>query len=87
VTIAIAPDWSPSGSNGMVEELQYAAQWNSRQPQKIFDAPDFVQMTTANAAKLGGASDKDSEERLLHSELSANYKNYRFRTYRPIPGT
>jgi 5-methylthioadenosine/S-adenosylhomocysteine deaminase len=62
VTIAIAPDWSPSGSNGMVEELQYAAQWNSRQPQKIFDAPDFVQMTTANAAKLGGASDKDSEE-------------------------
>jgi hypothetical protein len=58
LTIAIAPDWSPSGSNSMVEELQYASQWNSSQPQKIFDAPDFVQMATVNAAKLAGASDK-----------------------------
>jgi hypothetical protein len=31
LTIAIAPDWSPSGSNGMVEELQYASQWNGQQ--------------------------------------------------------
>jgi len=58
VTIAIAPDWSPSGSNGMVEELQYASQWNSQQAQKIFDAPEFVQMATLNAAKLAGAGDK-----------------------------
>jgi len=58
VTIAIAPDWSPSGSNGMVEELQYASQWNSSQPQKVFEAPEFVQMATGNAAKLAGASDK-----------------------------
>jgi 5-methylthioadenosine/S-adenosylhomocysteine deaminase len=58
LTIAIAPDWSPSGSNSMVEELQYAFRWNSQQPQKIFDAPDFVQMATVNAAKLAGASDK-----------------------------
>jgi 5-methylthioadenosine/S-adenosylhomocysteine deaminase len=58
LTIAIAPDWSPSGSNGMVEEVQYASQWNSSQPQKIFDAADFVQMATVNAAKLAGASDK-----------------------------
>ena len=58
VTIAIAPDWSPSGSNGMVEELQYASQWNRAQPQKIFDPQDFVQMATVNAAKLAGASDK-----------------------------
>jgi 5-methylthioadenosine/S-adenosylhomocysteine deaminase len=58
VTIAIARDWSPSGSNGMVEELQYASQWNSSQPQKIFDAADFVQVATVNAAKLAGASDK-----------------------------
>jgi 5-methylthioadenosine/S-adenosylhomocysteine deaminase len=58
VTIAIAPDWSPSGSNGMVEELQYASQWNSQQAQRIFDPPDLVQMATANAAKLVGASDK-----------------------------
>lgn len=58
VTLAIAPDWSPSGSNGMVEELQFASRWNSAQPQKIFDPRDFVQMATVNAAKLAGASDK-----------------------------
>jgi hypothetical protein len=58
VTIAIAPDWSPSGSNGMVEELQYASQWNSQQAQRIFDPPDLFQMATANAAKLAGANDK-----------------------------
>jgi 5-methylthioadenosine/S-adenosylhomocysteine deaminase len=58
LTIAIAPDWSPSGSNGIVEELQYASQWNSSQSQKIFDPADFLQMATVNAAKLAGASDK-----------------------------
>jgi cytosine/adenosine deaminase-related metal-dependent hydrolase len=58
ITIAIAPDWSPSGSNGMVEELQYASQWNSAQPQKIFDPQEFVQLATVNAARLAGASDK-----------------------------
>ncbi len=29
VTIALAPDWSPSGSNGMLEEMKYAAVWNA----------------------------------------------------------
>jgi 5-methylthioadenosine/S-adenosylhomocysteine deaminase len=58
LTIAIAPDWSPSGSNGMVEELQYASQWSGNQTQKIFDPADFLQMATVNAAKLVGASDK-----------------------------
>ncbi len=29
--IAIAPDWSPTGSDGMLEELTYAATWNSAQ--------------------------------------------------------
>lgn len=58
LTIAVAPDWSPSGSNGMVEELQYASQWNNGQQQPIFDPQGFVQMATVNPAKLAGASDK-----------------------------
>lgn len=58
VTIAIAPDWSPSGSNGMVEELRYAYKWNNGQIPKVFDAPDFVQMATQNPAKLAGVADK-----------------------------
>jgi len=29
VQIAIAPDWSPTGSDGMLDELKYAAIWNA----------------------------------------------------------
>jgi|ERR1700722_1263050 len=58
LTIAISPDWSPSGSNSMVEELQYAFQWSNGKPQKIFEGQDFVEMATANPAKLVGANDK-----------------------------
>jgi 5-methylthioadenosine/S-adenosylhomocysteine deaminase len=29
VKIALAPDWSPSGSDGLIEELKYAATWNA----------------------------------------------------------
>lgn len=32
VTMALAPDWSPTGSVGMLGELQYAAAWNLAQP-------------------------------------------------------
>jgi 5-methylthioadenosine/S-adenosylhomocysteine deaminase len=36
VKMAIAPDWSPTGSNGMLEELTYATTWNGGQPAAIF---------------------------------------------------
>lgn len=58
VTIAIAPDWSPSGTNGMTEELQYAYRWNARQRPPVFTPSDFVDMATRNPALLAGAGDK-----------------------------
>ncbi len=58
VTMAIGPDWSPSGSNGMSEELHYAYQWDRRRPASIFSAADFIAMATSNPAKLAGVSDK-----------------------------
>jgi 5-methylthioadenosine/S-adenosylhomocysteine deaminase len=58
VTMAIAPDWSPSGSNSMVEELQYAYKWQASQGTRTFEAADLVQMATGSAARLAGASDK-----------------------------
>lgn len=58
VTIALAPDWSPSGSSGMIEELRYAAAWNARQPQPAFTDPELVQMVTTRPARLAGLSDR-----------------------------
>lgn len=46
VTVAIAPDWSPSGSAGMMQELSYAARHH-------FVASDkLIKMATSSAAKI-----------------------------------
>jgi 5-methylthioadenosine/S-adenosylhomocysteine deaminase len=58
VVLAIAPDWSPSGSSGMIEELKYAAAWNARQHPKVLEDSDFVKMATIYPAQLAGLSDK-----------------------------
>jgi 5-methylthioadenosine/S-adenosylhomocysteine deaminase len=58
VIMALAPDWSPSGSSGMIEELKYAAKWNGRQRQKVFDDIDLVKMATIYPAQLAGLGDK-----------------------------
>jgi 5-methylthioadenosine/S-adenosylhomocysteine deaminase len=58
VVIAIAPDWSPSGSSGMIEELKYAGAWNARHHPKIFDDADLVKMATTYPARLAGLSEK-----------------------------
>ena len=55
VKIALAPDWSPSGSDGMLEELKYAATWNASQVPPVFDDADLVKMVTVVPAQLVGA--------------------------------
>jgi cytosine/adenosine deaminase-related metal-dependent hydrolase len=55
VKIALAPDWSPSGSDGMLEELKYAATWNASQVPPVFDDADLVKMVTVVPAQLAGA--------------------------------
>lgn len=57
ITIALAPDWSPSGSDGVLQELKYAAVWSAGQG-NVFTKAELVQMVTANPAKLAGLSDK-----------------------------
>jgi cytosine/adenosine deaminase-related metal-dependent hydrolase len=52
VTMALAPDWSPTGSVGMLGELQYAAAWNLAQSPSPFTDRELVLMATANPAKL-----------------------------------
>jgi 5-methylthioadenosine/S-adenosylhomocysteine deaminase len=70
VLLAIAPDWSPSGSSGMLAELRYAAIWSDQQFPKIFTARELVQMATANAAKLARL---DAKIGRLEQGLVADY--------------
>jgi hypothetical protein len=56
VLIAVAPDWSPSGSNNLLEELRYIHS-NASVP-KVFSDAELVRMVTTNPAKLAGASDR-----------------------------
>lgn len=58
VKIALAPDWSPSGSDGALQELNYAAVWNAGQNPRVFTDAELVQMVTVNAAKLARLDDK-----------------------------
>jgi cytosine/adenosine deaminase-related metal-dependent hydrolase len=57
ITIALAPDWSPSGSDGVLQELKYAAIWSAGQG-AVFSNEELIHMVTSNAAKLAGLSDK-----------------------------
>ncbi len=58
IKIALAPDWSPSGSDGMLQELKYASVWNDGQYPKVFTDAELVQMVTSIPAQLAGLSDK-----------------------------
>jgi cytosine/adenosine deaminase-related metal-dependent hydrolase len=52
VHLALAPDWSPTGSVGSLGELNYASLWNQTQVTPPFSERDLVMMATANAAEL-----------------------------------
>ena len=52
VHIALAPDWSPTGSVGLLGELNYACMWNQAQVSPPFTEKDLVLMATTNAAEL-----------------------------------
>lgn len=70
VTMAIAPDWSPSGSNGMIEEMRYAAIWSDQQFPPVFTSKELVLMATVNPSKLARI---DSKVGRLAKTLVADY--------------
>jgi hypothetical protein len=53
VMIAIGPDWSPTGSGGMLQELEYAASHHSG-----ITAKQYVAMATSTAAKIVRLDDR-----------------------------
>ncbi len=54
LTMAIAPDWSPSGSTGMLAELAYVERLRQTAPFDLLTEKDLVEMATINPAKLAG---------------------------------
>ncbi|CAF4508299.1 unnamed protein product [Rotaria sp. Silwood2] len=52
VITAIAPDWSPTGSDGLLSELNFAATWNAGLEYSLFDDRLLLGMATINPAKL-----------------------------------
>ncbi|GGH00390.1 hypothetical protein GCM10011586_14990 [Silvibacterium dinghuense] len=58
VRLAIAPDWSPTGSDGTLAELNFAAAWNRTQTPPVFTDRELVEMATSDAAALIGMGDR-----------------------------
>jgi hypothetical protein len=59
VVIAIAPDWSPTGSTGMLAELAYAERLRQGLAlTKVFTPRDLVEMATVNPARLARLDDQ-----------------------------
>jgi cytosine/adenosine deaminase-related metal-dependent hydrolase len=58
VKIALSPDWSPTGSDGLLAELNYAAAWNDTQTPHLFTDRELVAMATSTPADLIGDSDR-----------------------------
>jgi 5-methylthioadenosine/S-adenosylhomocysteine deaminase len=58
VKMALAPDWSPTGSDGSLAELNYAAAWNASQVNPVFTNRELVEMATSKAAQLAGVEQK-----------------------------
>ena len=52
VMTALAPDWSPTGSDGLLSELNYASGLNAASDPPLFDDFSLINMATRNAAKL-----------------------------------
>jgi hypothetical protein len=65
VTIAIAPDWSPTGSAGMLQELNYAAsKYSYINPEKLVD------MATSIPARLARVNDRIGKlEKGLYADI------------------
>lgn len=54
VRIALAPDWSPSGSDNLLGELRYAAQFNSDELGGFFTPQQLVEMVTSVPGEIAG---------------------------------
>lgn len=58
VTVALAPDWSISGSQNLLDEMRFADQWDNDHWADRLHAPDLVAMATSHGAQVLALSNK-----------------------------
>lgn len=58
VTISLAPDWSPSGSDNMWEEIQYAVGVSALRLNELFTARQLFEMASSIPARVARIDDK-----------------------------
>lgn len=58
ITIALAPDWSPSGSANVLGELKVADRVNKERFNHLLTDRQLVEMATINAAKIAAMDDR-----------------------------
>lgn len=58
VTVALAPDWTITGSDNVLEEMKVAAQFSKDQLGGRITAKQLFQMVTTDAAKVSGVSEQ-----------------------------
>jgi 5-methylthioadenosine/S-adenosylhomocysteine deaminase len=58
VKLALSADWAITGNRNLLEELKYAASWNSNHLNNFFSDRELVEMATSIPAEIAGLSDK-----------------------------
>ena len=58
VSIALAPDWAPSGGKNMLAEIQYAAKLNQTTLGGFFSSQQLFEMATSIPARIAHIDDK-----------------------------
>lgn len=58
VSMAIAPDWSPSGSDNLFDEIRYAARINRENLDGLFSDRQLVEMGSSVPARMARIDDK-----------------------------
>jgi 5-methylthioadenosine/S-adenosylhomocysteine deaminase len=58
VKIALAPDWSPTGSTNSLAELKYARQFSHEKLSDLFSAETLFRMSTSIPAQIAHVDDK-----------------------------
>jgi len=58
VRVALAPDWAITGSSNLLDELHYAAEWNTAHLSGRLTDQQLVEMVTATPAQIAGIDDE-----------------------------
>jgi len=58
VTISLAPDWAPSGSDNMFDEIRYASSVSREKLDGLFTARQLVEMASSVPARVARIDDK-----------------------------